>query len=499
MSETNHLAPGGERDLASALSPGWVASLPPLQVPSMPGENGLAEPVFVLCNARSGSTLLRFLLDAHPDLACPPETELPALCDQLAKSWSLLAGVPLASAGDKPPEIPEAAAAGIRHTMGMMAGQYLARRGKRRYCEKSLYAAGHADLLTRVFPDAKFICLYRHPMDVIASGMEACPWGLTGFGFDPYVASTPGNSVLALARFWADHVTKILGVEDRFPGWCHRVRYEDLVANPDSVADGVFDFLGVRRVPEISQACFAPERERLGPADYKIWNTAKVTADSVGRGWSLPASRIDATVLATVNELADRLGYIKVDRTWGAGGVAPDPRVRGEDQVGAERPPSGRPTMQMPRSFVLLGDLLQTGLFKISDRFVRRWGPQAAETFLVQGMSPAGQVDSVRWQVDLTARTVALSSGAEPGGGMGDDASHAASWQIIGSADAWERVIGGRTNLSVALRHRELRYCDTGDPGHVSVARIGMLADLLGMASWRSTATADKAQAVSAA
>ena len=42
------------------------------------------EPVFVLCAARSGSTLLRFVLDAHPDLACPPETNVPALCGQLA-------------------------------------------------------------------------------------------------------------------------------------------------------------------------------------------------------------------------------------------------------------------------------------------------------------------------------------------------------------------------------------------------------------------------------
>jgi len=43
-----------------------------------------ADPVLVLCNGRPGSTLLRFLLDAHPDLACPPETNLPALCAQLA-------------------------------------------------------------------------------------------------------------------------------------------------------------------------------------------------------------------------------------------------------------------------------------------------------------------------------------------------------------------------------------------------------------------------------
>jgi len=50
----------------------------PVEAPS--SRFTFADPVFVLCNGRSGSTLLRFLLDAHPDLACPPETNLPSLC-----------------------------------------------------------------------------------------------------------------------------------------------------------------------------------------------------------------------------------------------------------------------------------------------------------------------------------------------------------------------------------------------------------------------------------
>ena len=38
------------------------------------GSGVFTDPVFVLCNGRSGSTLLRFLPDAHPELTCPPET-----------------------------------------------------------------------------------------------------------------------------------------------------------------------------------------------------------------------------------------------------------------------------------------------------------------------------------------------------------------------------------------------------------------------------------------
>lgn len=170
--------------------------LDPTQVSDGAVHASVNKPVFVLCNGRSGSTLLRFLLDAHPELACPPETNLPTLCAQLATVWSLIEGAPLsANRGDEPPEIPEAAIVGIRHMMDLMVGSYLGRKGKQRYCDKSLGTARYADLLIRVYPEARFLCLYRHPMDVIASGIEACPWGLSGFGFDPYIVGTPGNAV----------------------------------------------------------------------------------------------------------------------------------------------------------------------------------------------------------------------------------------------------------------------------------------------------------------
>jgi hypothetical protein len=48
-----------------------------------------SNPVLVLCTGRSGSTLLRMLLDAHPDLACPPETSRVAMLGELLgiTSW----------------------------------------------------------------------------------------------------------------------------------------------------------------------------------------------------------------------------------------------------------------------------------------------------------------------------------------------------------------------------------------------------------------------------
>ena len=145
-----------------------------------------ADPVFVLCTGRSGSTLLRFLLDAHPDLACPPEGKLPEVLARLTTLWSAMEALPLPVGGNGTAGTPGAMVTGIRHTMDLMIGPYLARRGKKRYCDKNLGTALYAYMLLGVYPEAKFICLHRHPMDVIASGIEACPWGLANYGFEPY-------------------------------------------------------------------------------------------------------------------------------------------------------------------------------------------------------------------------------------------------------------------------------------------------------------------------
>ena len=189
--------------------------------PPLPG----TEPVFVLSADQSGPALLRLLLDAHPELACPPETRLAALCAQLTGVWSQLEGSPLpADQVGGPPAIPDTALAGIRHTVNRMIAPYLGRRGKQRYCDQSRGAAEHADVLRAVFPDAKFLCLYRHPMDVIGSGLEASPWGLNAPGFDSYADLSSRNTVLTIAQFWAANVALIMAVEERFHECSHRVR-----------------------------------------------------------------------------------------------------------------------------------------------------------------------------------------------------------------------------------------------------------------------------------
>jgi hypothetical protein len=462
--------------------------------------SSFADPVFVLCNGRSGSTLLRFLLDAHPELACPPETNVPALCAQLATVWSLIEGAPLsANRGDEPPEIPDAAIAGIRQTMDRMVGSYLSRRGKKRYCDKSLATARFAELLLRVYPEARFLCLYRHPMDVIASGLEACPWGLNGYGFDSYIATTPGNAVMALARFWADNAAETLSAEEHFPDRCLRVRYEDLVTDPEGIAAEIFTFLDASQAPGISATCFSADRERFGPADYKIWYTSKVSAESIGRGWSVPAGMIAPQVLAAINELAAKLGYLQIDGDWGTSAPPRDVRlpqtvsdvysgpgvpgaaastIAPQDATAESQPPAAgsEPGSGGPPLSQLLGQQVQEGLHSIWPQIADRSEPHTAESFVAVWIPADPDRPAEHWHVNLKDQSVSFANRA---------AQNDSDWDIVGSATAWEQVINGRLNLSVALRTCQLRYCDGDEVGSLaSDARIGILARLLGITRW---------------
>jgi hypothetical protein len=437
----------------------------------------VADPVFVLCAGRSGSTLLRFVLDAHPDLACPPETRLAETCSRLAAVWSQLDRTGPVGGVDR---LADAALRGVRGAVEAMIAPYLDRRGKRRFCDKSLGTAEYASLLVRLFPGARFLCLFRHPMDVIASGIEATPWGLNGFGFDRYAAAEPGNAVQALARYWVDHVAAIRRVQALMPERCHQVRYEDLVTDPQAVADGVFDFLGVPGVPAVAERCFSAERERSGPADYKIWHTSAISDESIGRGWSVPAHLISRELTATVNRFAGELGYRPVDGRWGISPSAPDmvepvgaaPATEEEDLLSAGPAPEG---------YRLIGQRLEAAFLQRDAGFPDRWRPCSGDVFLVTATAPGGR-GHARWRVDLTAHTVTMTTSRNK------DAATGAAWDLVGSVETWTEVLTGGTNLSVALRARRLRYCHNGrtpDPAEQNT-RLGMLGELLGLTSWRA-------------
>jgi hypothetical protein len=116
--------------------------------------------------------------------------------------------------------VPPAGIAVVQSAIDGLFSSYLRRRGKQRWCDKSLDSHMYADMLAQAYPRAKFICLYRHCMDVIASGTEACPWGLHRFGFDPFAAQYPGNNVAGIGAYWHSCGQQILKFEEGHAASC---------------------------------------------------------------------------------------------------------------------------------------------------------------------------------------------------------------------------------------------------------------------------------------
>lgn len=261
---------------------------------------------FVACAARSGSTLLRFLVDAHPDLACPAETDLAVLVEQHARIGAGLLG-------------DEAAAhRRARAVADDLMAAFLRRSGKSSWLDKSLSNVFHLDLLARLWPEARFVLLHRHCMDMVLSGLEASPWGLAEYGFAQVAQRSPTDSVVALAAYWADRTARMLDFEAREPERTLRVRYEDLVTRTGEVLEAIFAHLGVRA--PAATAALGSGTSGHGPADHTIWYTDAVHANAVGRGARVPPDHVQGPLREHVNGLLEQLGYATVDDAWGSGG-----------------------------------------------------------------------------------------------------------------------------------------------------------------------------------
>jgi hypothetical protein len=407
------------------------------------------EPVIVLTAARCGSTVLRLLLDAHPDLACPPETNVVKACAQLAAIFDLL--------GDG------TSAESARAVCSAMFGDYLTRRGKRRWCDKSLGTANVADWFADLYPKAKFICLYRHCFDVIHSGLEASPWGLVSYGFEQFAGRPGSNNAAALAAYWADHTSRILEFERANRDRCLRVHYECLATQPDRTAAEIFAFLGVDQVPGITERCFAVAREEhgspasVGPGDHKIRATAKITADSIGRGIRIPVELIPALQLKAINLLLDELGYVQVDDAWrhSPWPLAPLAQDADPDQT------------DLPR---MLGDeVMRSVLANIGDHISDRittsfrlglpslWPPgRTDDRFGLVAYHTNGQRCARGWQVSVSERSINEI-------GMEDGTSVETDWLVTGDVETWLGVLSGRTNMASCLRNGALRYIGMRD------------------------------------
>ncbi|MCL4413490.1 MAG: sulfotransferase [Actinobacteria bacterium] len=420
-------------------------------VASPPGEEVAAEtptgegspPMFVLTCPRSGSTLVRFLLDTHPDIVCPPELNLSDLCWQIFSCWQAF-GPASGEAELRRSRAREQAREAIEALMMF----HVDRAGKRCWCDKSLTSADRAGLLAEVFPEARFVCLYRHPMDVVYSGIEASPWGFGAFGYAPYVARNPTNLVAALLESWADHVEQIMGFEQRSDVATFRLYYEVLVAEPRDTLCQLFQFLGLSFDEAVISEAFVA-RHAPGPADRKILFEHKVHTGSVGRGSRVPADLVPPPLRERIKRLCEALGYPSVGEDWNR---VPSP-LRAALPRALEEPVNTRRVQRLLRR--ALTDRVAGSLSIQSD--------QVKAAFRVVVESANGPLS---WLVEPEKRRVTRAGTKE-------------ETVVVMSENALERLASGELHPAVALDRGEVRIA-TADAGEEELTQVRRFFQLIG-------------------
>ena len=190
--------------------------------------NSNAPPTFILSFTRSGSTLLRYIIDTHPDICSPGELRLGALCEMLMNVADCLSLGQIAHSSSAEGRT-QRVYAEVNRVVSEWMSAYAQSKGKRFWCEKSPNNLSHLATLQNVFPDARYICLHRNCMDVVQSSLEKTR---TGYYVNHRYYAKNDNEVCVHVDAWVDNTSKLLAFERRNADRCIRIRYEDLVRRP---------------------------------------------------------------------------------------------------------------------------------------------------------------------------------------------------------------------------------------------------------------------------
>ena len=181
------------------------------------GDRLLRRPGFVLSSVRSGSTLLRVIVDSHSMLHAPHEMHLR---DVAVQSRSRYLDRALAAVGlDQ---------RGLEYLLwDRYLQRELARSGKQRLVNKTPNDVFVVDRIRECWPDAQLVFLLRHPAAIARSRAATRP-------------QDTEERNLQMVRRYCDAVQD---ARTRYDGLT--VRYEELTAEPERVTQELCAFLGV--------------------------------------------------------------------------------------------------------------------------------------------------------------------------------------------------------------------------------------------------------------
>lgn len=270
----------------------------------MNGKPARRAPIFVGGCPRSGTTLVRAILDSHPSIVCGPELRaFPALAG-LSADMRRVMGETLRAHYHLPADRLDAIFAEL---MLFFLEPLRAASGKPRAAEKTPANALHFAELAHLFPDAHFVQIIRDGRDVVAS-LLAMDWK------DASGAPLPiTRDAGAAARAWAGHIHA--GRNARAAGArYHELRYERLAADPEAELRPLFAFLGEPWADEVLKFSDKDRSEEGVSETSAARISGAVDRAAVGRWRNDLSPPARAAFKTEAGPLLMELGYADDDR-----------------------------------------------------------------------------------------------------------------------------------------------------------------------------------------
>jgi Sulfotransferase family len=268
-------------------------------------------PFFVVGCPRSGTTLLRTILDGHSRLSIPPESHFVVALERRARRGAVtlddIIAHPEFSAWNADTDalrrwVDDAAPTSYPELVSAVFDWYAVRNGKQRWGDKTPGYVSYLPHLLRLFPDAQFVHVLRDGRDVVASLSEQV-WGPKR----PVVGALRwrrkvGAGRRAGARMGADSYIEL--------------KLEDLIIDPETKIRELCDFLGEEFQANMLE--FQARAHALFPKDDNVTARVRQPLATGLRDWRSGMSvREQRSVEALCHRQLVRLGY-KTER-WSMG------------------------------------------------------------------------------------------------------------------------------------------------------------------------------------